>query len=1507
MPELATAWVTLAVNTRGMQTDIRRAFGDVDAEGQGRRAGQQFGNAAARNTNLTGIEQKLAQAGQRGVAALGSILRKGAIGAGAAMAGAIGTSLALGFSRLSSIDDAQAKLRGLGHDAGTVAKVMDNALASVRGTAFGLGDAAGLAGVIVASGIKPGQELETVLKRVADSAAISGSSLSDMGSIWAKAAAKGKLDGEIVAQLLERQIPIYDILAEKMGVQSAEIAKMVSKGKVSFQDFSDAMNDKLAGSALKTGETVRGAFDNLKAAMGRLGAEALKPGFTQLPAVLTAATTAVDNLTPSVKAFAQQMSSRAMSDWIPRVREGWEALRDNDGVRSGLREAWQTLRLLAQAAGQVAPPLLQIGSSIGQATASLGISSWKLLVVALQGAAGALDAMAVPLQIVADLMENHQGAVTAAAGAWLLFRTVPAILGKISPATTALGVAVQTMGQKFTGAVSRVRDFGGAYRDSLTWVRQASPNISTAAAHMKVLGNNAKAAASGGLSALKGAAGGVVNALGGPFSVALLAAGAAIAVISAKNQEAQQSFEAYQEAVKRTGDAQASLNEALMNSSGALDDVVKSASVARIRALGDEFEAAGKRTGSFLDMFRGNGKSGMWNELQAWTGALKGQLPVGATVNDQITFDATRAAAAQSALDKLNLTQEALAETVYGSQAAFDSTAEKLRAMGEGGAMAADKLKEARTEFENQKAAARQAAPGLMDMAEAMRVLSDNTASAADKTRALTNALSALNPERTQGDAIAAHDQALSAIAEATKNATDQTQGYGQALLNANGSVDTATRNGQALRTAISGLVDVSAQAVASGQSLEEVNNKNSVAIQSLASQYGLSAAEIQAAFDNLGGKDLTLMATLAGADETIQSIGMVARAFEGVPDSKEVTIKADQIAGSEAAIESLGFKVAEIDGMPGTVRITADTDEALGKLGGILALLSGEGGIPQDVPIKVTDEGGQAVYELLQSIGVKVKEGNDKSIKVDAPLADDVKKKLADIGIEVKQNNDKTIQIKLTGVEAARNTINSLTGGQPANVPAPRRADGAIVPMANGGFRQITKPTSADIYAGRGAGTIFAERETGGEAYIPMAPGKRNRSTAILGEVARLFGYDLLPMEDGGITVEAVKRFASQIAGRPYAWGAGNGDTFDTDCSGAQSTIANYVTGGTGRFSTAGQSAALLARGFRQGDPPDGISAYWVGWVSDGPGGGHTAGTIVDPYGGNVNVEMGGRGGNGQYGGSAAGAAEFPNRAWVALASGDDPNGSGMFSAKSQRAISQASAGVSSAKAGVTSAQASVDSAKSNVAKLKADGASADKIANAEQRQLAAEQRLTAAQERLGIAEDKLTEAQQKAARGEGTGDKSSGGGSGGEDLGQAIFGGILQSLGLDGSVFSNPLEWPNFKSAMALINWGGGLLKGAMGAGQQDDQSFGSSGGSMDLGGLMGGLGIGNLLPSETIGPTTPNSRHGDAGGSEPGPGAPLVQYNGPVNMGVDPTQHQQKQAAHLNMAYRGNQVRQ
>ncbi|OOL31854.1 hypothetical protein GQ85_10995 [Rhodococcus rhodochrous] len=51
------------------------------------------------------------------------------------------------------------------------------------------------------------------------------------------------------------------------------------------------------------------------------------------------------------------------------------------------------------------------------------------------------------------------------------------------------------------------------------------------------------------------------------------------------------------------------------------------------------------------------------------------------------------------------------------------------------------------------------------------------------------------------------------------------------------------------------------------------------------------------------------------------------------------------------------------------------------------------------------------------------------------------------------------------------------------------------------------------------GAMRLWAEPETGGEAYIPLGAGKRGRSTGILSTVAGRFGYRLVPMADGGLT----------------------------------------------------------------------------------------------------------------------------------------------------------------------------------------------------------------------------------------------------------------------------------------------------------------------------------------------------------------------------------------------------
>jgi hypothetical protein len=141
--------------------------------------------------------------------------------------------------------------------------------------------------------------------------------------------------------------------------------------------------------------------------------------------------------------------------------------------------------------------------------------------------------------------------------------------------------------------------------------------------------------------------------------------------------------------------------------------------------------------------------------------------------------------------------------------------------------------------------------------------------------------------------------------------------------------------------------------------------------------------------------------------------------------------------------------------------------------------------------------------------------------------------------------------------------------------------------------------------------------------------------------------------------------------------------------------------------------------------------------------------------------------------------------------------------------------------------------------------------------------------------------------------------GGSEGSSLGQSFVSGMLEAIGLDGSVFSNPFEWSNVKSGMALANWGGGLLKGFMGGGQEDGAT--SVGGGM-AGGALGGIGLPNIadflkpLPGGSIEPARmPDAPH--QGGGQPA--GPSVVVNG--NVGMDPRQFTQRVDAKQNQAYR------
>lgn len=89
-------------------------------------------------------------------------------------------------------------------------------------------------------------------------------------------------------------------------------------------------------------------------------------------------------------------------------------------------------------------------------------------------------------------------------------------------------------------------------------------------------------------------------------------------------------------------------------------------------------------------------------------------------------------------------------------------------------------------------------------------------------------------------------------------------------------------------------------------------------------------------------------------------------------------------------------------------------------------------------------------------------------------------------------------------------------------------QANGAVVDyFANGAENHVAQIAPA------GSWRVWAEDETGGEAYIPLALSKRARSTDILANVAQRFGFDLAPRyADGGLTGAPSSSSPTALAG---------------------------------------------------------------------------------------------------------------------------------------------------------------------------------------------------------------------------------------------------------------------------------------------------------------------------------------------------------------------------------------
>lgn len=365
--QLGTAWIQIAPSLKGFHKEVSRQMGDLGA-------GKASNKASGVITGALGGAFKTVT--KVGAGALG--------GLGAAVTGLAATG---GISRALAIEDARAKLSGIGIDAEGVDKVMQNALNSVKGTAYGLGDAATVAASLSASGVQAGADLEGALKTVADTAQISGRSLTDVGAIFGSVAARGKLQGDDLLQLTSSGVPVLAMLGKHLGKTSEEISTMVSKGQIDFGTFNAAMQEGIGGAALKAGDTFKGAWSNIKAALGRLGEGAATP-------VLNALRDSFNKLIPAVDAVATQAgplfeqfgtvvgdtasritslitgiidgSSNVDWSWVTALKDGVVDLAQGGFavLKPVISEAWNVLQTLVPVVGRVLGKIMSLSGAL---------------------------------------------------------------------------------------------------------------------------------------------------------------------------------------------------------------------------------------------------------------------------------------------------------------------------------------------------------------------------------------------------------------------------------------------------------------------------------------------------------------------------------------------------------------------------------------------------------------------------------------------------------------------------------------------------------------------------------------------------------------------------------------------------------------------------------------------------------------------------------------------------------------------------------------------------------------------------------------------------------------------------------------------------------------------------------------------------------------------------------------------------------------------------------------
>ncbi|WP_331728895.1 phage tail tape measure protein (plasmid) [Streptomyces sp. NBC_01259] len=918
--------------------------------------------------------------------------------------------------------------------------------------------------------------------------------VSQTGAAAQIAAAKGKgLAGSMLqlkTQARQTGLAIYDGMAPGLEFMTRGITSGLSKATPKIEHFFDYVNDAaklfgpdVAAAARAEFGSIGDAAGNMIAPFKELGGDAVA---SALHVLLTAGQLVVDVLR-NLAAGAEPVVS-ALGD----------VAGEGNGVASSLDIVVFALDAAAKAASFLSKALGPIGNMVGGLVHMFG------------SLPGPIQAAVFAMLLMRRVGPIAQGVATS-------------VGGRLTGAFQSLNRQMLVQQSQARRAGQSITQYGAAFRALQTRVPvlgAMTQSFRTASAQATGLGGALRGVTAAAGTGLRSAMGGLTGAMGGPWGLALTGITVGLGMLASSQQKA--AAEAAEH--KATIDG---LTSAMRQSNGVIDESVRQQAAQSIQStklkstntdLVSVMGKVGYTLSDLTDSYLGQGESidGLAQKMKAlakekakaWEGMSRGD-----DGRDAVMQQANAYAAAGNALESMSGDAKTAATNAKELNAATKGTGD--------GVSAYDRLK------------------------NAVHALADKTADADSRTRALRDALDLLSGGSVSLQAAQARvNEAVTNANEAMANGIDKADGWGKALVGMNGALDTTTKNGQQLFSTLDTIADSSSSAAVAAydfarsqdktvpESIKAATREMQTARDSamkLAEGYGLlpdEAAKIADAMGLIPGRVSILLQT-EGVDTALAELLGVQAEFERLPKAK--TIKVDAL-GSEAKkeLEDIGYKIKLI---PGTreYKITAPTKAARADLDLLIAKLGRTNGktLTIDVPT------GKAKAEL-QSIANKVKNTKGKTISIKAPTAE-ARKNLEALGYKIKGTKGKTVTITVPTGDATynariiQNAIDNIRGktvgvylsykatsadkdanGVPDHVQAPQARGSVLDFYADGGTnrRGVRENHTAQI-APAGAWRVWAEDETGGEAYIPLSPSKRGRSRAITEETIRRLGGD--------------------------------------------------------------------------------------------------------------------------------------------------------------------------------------------------------------------------------------------------------------------------------------------------------------------------------------------------------------------------------------------------------------